>query len=1100
MKVGLGFLFGAKDSGVIKTVSSLNKGLERTGSLFQGLTINGISGISDGLERLAGSSGSLTTALSNQQNEFATSFAKSGARLGIFGSKLAALRSQAFSTAYALNAPTEAVGALRLEMERRGITPQDLGVNSFAQAVKAIEVLGIEGADLVTQVDSLRRSYGFTTQEAGAFTNTFMKQVTATGLGSAAITGLGATLTMLDEIWAQTAMVEGVQDVVKASTQINTLAAAIMRVSGGTDVEALEAARQTFAGLAKGALDYEKALAGVADWDVENLGLASVDLKGGFPALIEMIQKGDAAGFAEKMALAVGEMQAMGNKEGVTRLMNFVTELGGTALGTAVGMGNKLATALKDVGKAAKSSGLDMAGAAAQYRTGLTLDDLIDRARDAFRTRLFGIIAGDTRKFVANMQARYNEWARALEIATGRAAVRSGAKLTWLQSIAKQTADAGYGAIVKQMLAIAMIGPTALQPLFDVTSALYPMLMIAKEFGLSMTNLSKVAGILLMPFSAVGTALVAVGGAAVGLASGALTKVVAGLTSTVRWLGASVLAAGQFAVRMVAMGAQSVVAVGRLTASIAGGLVVSLYALVERALAASVAIGGRLVGVLMSAAGWFATAASAAFGFMTSALAPIAGAVSAVAGPFLVLGAVIAAVAAGSALFSAAATDGLVGPLRKVEDAIGLTRGTLSSFSGDIQWFAQKAISYLTSGLATATSWLSRLADNLAGQDPAVIADTIAGWFDGSGSGGLFTAIAQLGWGLIKAMAAVVVAAAPLVATVGWDLFKRTMTRMGEAIREYGPPLATTLWDALKSGLSWIGGAIVEYGPMIIDQFFTGLTAGYNWLATAIQDFGPGILEALWDGLAAGTRWLIGALPPLAKSLLNGFGSALMAAGGAVWTTLSVILTWAWDKAVDLWGSMTSASVSTFLTDVGDTLYAAITGAWSYMASALDWLWEQASIYLPQVFGGMATVIGDLLGGGFGDALVSAFEGVKGVVVTIISTLVSLATGLWDKLSGAVSAVVGATGAIWGAIFGNTATMDPASPQVATNAASVDVTAAARGSLGEITANMGMELVLGRLDAALMANNKLVAESNRLLTAIAANTTVGPAKPAPAPR
>ncbi|CAB4203538.1 hypothetical protein UFOVP1382_151 [uncultured Caudovirales phage] len=1063
MKIGLGFLFGAKDSGAIKTVSSLNVKLQETSLLFKALTINSLNNIADGIDKLGDSTGSLTTSLQQQQMDFDKSFAKGGARIGIYGSQLDSLKAQAFSTAYALNAPAEAVGDLKLEMANRKITPQDLGVDSFADAVKAMEVLGFEGTSLVMQIDSMKRSYGFTTEAAGEFTNSFVRQATGMGLGSAAINGLGGTLDALDAIWSQTAFSEGASEVNAATSQIALLAGALKESVGADATKAWSSATGLFTKLQEGALNYEQALAGVADWDVSQLGLPAVDLAGGFPALIEMIQKGDVVGFSEKMAQSMAHMTEQGNTAGIGRLNKFITDMGGAELAFAITQGKDFSGVLGRLGKDAEKSGLDMKKAGDQYRTALSLDDQIERTKTAFKTRLFNIITKDTHLFVKDMKSRYADWGKSMEILTGKVAVKSGAKLTWLQSRAKELADAGYGPIAEKLLAITMIGPAAIQPLFDLASTLFPIIAIAKMLGFNFGFISSAASAALAPVKAVGGALWDIGDVAATQISGA-AKVLGGpLLGAAKKLGSGKMLSG-FIRDAKYLGGEVLPAV----ASSVG----------EFALAGAkkLPLVGRAIGPLGSMLGKFGGMAVTVFGGLLSVLTPVLGvfgsmalAALSLAGPFLVIGAAIAGVAVVAALVGGALTDGFEGPLKKVESMLGLTEGTLSGFSKTIKKIGQQVWGFFFYGLINVDKWLTKFVSDLDSWDADKITATIMGWFGGGGGlgGAVLSELAGMAWGVMVKLGAVLMKLAPIVMKVLWNLGVNLMTFLGKALMEYGPPAIQMLWE--------------------------GLAAAFNWLAGAVVEYGPTILEGLFDGLVAGVTWLLGAIIPFGSAIMKGMGAALLASAGLLWAIGKTAFTWVWGKVAELFTALTSGAGPSWMSQVGGVLYNAFTGAWSYVKGALGWLWDQAALYLPEVFGGISALLGGLLGTGLGDAMLSAFEGVKSVILGIIDGIVSMASGLWDMLSGAVTKVVGVASGIWGAMFGSSS----GSTQTASNADVAKVRGSAQADL-DVGVGSDMVMVLGKLEAAFNLQLGVMRQGNIYLKQISENTMYGLLLPKPA--
>jgi hypothetical protein len=525
MKLGLGFLFGAKDAGARKSLKSTvsafgdidsgarsaTRASDRLRMAISSITASSLNEINDKLSALgSGEVRQLTSDLQAQSIQFNKSFTASAARAGIFGSEMKDLEKQVFGVAYALNADADAVGEAAVALRKMGLSEKDLGLKNMSELAKFASTAGIDIGDLAKSVSDLKKSYSFG-EGTGDFVDRLMKQSTAMGLGTTGLASLTQMMGDMDSAFAKTLAVEGPAEVEKTTSAILKLAGA-MKTAVGTDPQvAMEQSIALFKTMAEQADVLPGMMAGLSKEFDPLMESLAIDLPGGFAGAFDLM-KSDPAQFMATMEKAMTKFRSMGEAgEGpAKRLLEVLSGLGpdiafladsGGAFGKAVEEG-------------ARRAGTGMSEFSNQaYKSGLTLDDMISRAREGFKTRLFGLTQKETKAFVKGQQKMYSKLGDAFDIAingAGKFSKKQQEEFSFIEKAATKLNEAGLGPVVKQLLYMQRVGPLALGPMFDILQEMAPLMMGLGAMGVNLSSIGGVISKILGPLKWVGGFLSAI--------------------------------------------------------------------------------------------------------------------------------------------------------------------------------------------------------------------------------------------------------------------------------------------------------------------------------------------------------------------------------------------------------------------------------------------------------------------------------------------------------------------------------------------------------------------------------------------------------------
>jgi len=382
------------------------------------VSLSDIEGRVSGFVNSLGNSGGsgFTSGLARMGMDFDKSFAGMAAKAGIYGKALRSEEKKIFSAAYGLNADANSLGENYLGLKKAGVAIDDLGL-SLQDLVRVTEVTGLSGEQLGAIFTDLTRGYGFTTESARKFMDTFTQQVTALGMGAEAFGSIDDIFKNMDEKFVLTLKSEGPAEAEKALSSITRLAKGMTDALGGTLQDNITGATQLFSKLQDEANVLPTMMAGMDASFGELATQLGVTLPGGFNEAMAAIKAGseDPLEFAKNIAKMGAEIKAVGGPQASQLMLSMsktLTDELGPSFAYLFQSGMKGADALAAVQKPIEGGIKSLKELGKEgYRTGLSTDDSLQRIKDGFEATWKGI-ASTTRDGQTKQTNDANLWVK----------------------------------------------------------------------------------------------------------------------------------------------------------------------------------------------------------------------------------------------------------------------------------------------------------------------------------------------------------------------------------------------------------------------------------------------------------------------------------------------------------------------------------------------------------------------------------------------------------------------------------------------------------------------------------------------------------------
>ena len=553
MKVGIGYLFGAKDDGLKKVLKDTKTGLAdvddsagkattsggRLRDILLGLQtlelsklVDQIDNISSTLDKATGGgpSGGLESRFQQERTEFDKTFRQIAVTSGIMGDDLEKLEGKAFSMAKGLNRDMETIGKALVDFKRRGLTPEDVGLDTFEDLIKVSEVSGLAVDQLAVEVKGLQKSYGGTKEDVAGFLDRFTAVAQKAGIADEALKGLPGILRVIDDEFAKSVGAETVQDVENVALSIVKLSSGFEEL-GVAPGDAIESAKGLFKTLFSESEATDKMMAGLQDnfGDLAN-ELTLVDGRG-FTDVMKTLEdlKHDPAAFAMELQKVNSQLAESGNEVFQKR---FAETIGGmdTNLKFLIESGLDLGKIFGDLQKETDGAEGAFKRLGDQgFRTGRTLEERMALAKDTLEDTFLALGRPQVVKMVDAQTAAYGRLGDALKIVAKGVSEEDRAKgLTGIQKAADKLNKLGFGPLVDAASAFAAGGILAvifgnqdqipdwamgLELVFDM--AIDGLLMLAPVVGAAVVGMGALATampLITAAFGAVGSAITGVVG------------------------------------------------------------------------------------------------------------------------------------------------------------------------------------------------------------------------------------------------------------------------------------------------------------------------------------------------------------------------------------------------------------------------------------------------------------------------------------------------------------------------------------------------------------------------------------------------------------
>jgi len=434
--LGLGFSFGAKDTGMKKQVSdqtkhltlmgqaveTLNKilSINRLQTFISSISLSTLSNIADGIAGIAEKGRNLTTSFEATMTASAKTGYAMAANLGYSGKALGKFSAEATNLSISLNTSVETAGKAAYAWAQGKDELKLVGITSAATAAKVSEVFGLDPSKLVFQLKEMKKSLGLTDDELKSVVDSTMALGQQTGDVSKVMQSLpGQIESMREQAHSLGKTLSGKQ---VAQYAVSTNEAAQLLYSLTNNAESAEkAARDLGSQMIGAGKDFASMFAGTKTELPEffqSLAIAGVDVDKQF----ELMKSGPTG-----MIQGLAEMVDAAKKQGkdIGPIMNFAKKHMEAALGKDVANqlagtfeagGDALADMLKKLPKASGSLG---SVAEAAHKTGRTLAEQMDLQESMFVARLRTTSTAGA-SFVKDTGAAYKDWGdKLLKISKG---------------------------------------------------------------------------------------------------------------------------------------------------------------------------------------------------------------------------------------------------------------------------------------------------------------------------------------------------------------------------------------------------------------------------------------------------------------------------------------------------------------------------------------------------------------------------------------------------------------------------------------------------------------------------------------------------------
>ncbi len=413
MNIGIGYLFGARDNGLTRSIKALRGGLVGTtsdindanraasgfaknfGDAIRGLQIGHISGQLDDLKSgLQGVTGSgLDTRLEQMSISFARGFGAKGVMSGLEG-----VKKEAFGVAFAMNRDAEAVADTALAFRKLGIESY-----SIKEMQQIVEATTLSGEQFASAFQDLSKSWGMGEAGTKAFLDRFTSINVQLGQGQEAFQNLPAALAAIDKGFAHLDMKP--EDIENTVISMSRLGAALTKTLGVSVADAQQQSVEMFTALAQEGDAFQKMMVGMGG-DLGSLTTELAQLGGGLEESLAVMQHGakDPAKFMLGLNKTIAGLTENGSEGALVirdRLMRSLEEINPNFVYLSKVTGDSVKQFEDILGVAPKAGQSLTSVAKAGFHTGLTLEESMDRAKMGME-QAFGGASREERVAFAN--------------------------------------------------------------------------------------------------------------------------------------------------------------------------------------------------------------------------------------------------------------------------------------------------------------------------------------------------------------------------------------------------------------------------------------------------------------------------------------------------------------------------------------------------------------------------------------------------------------------------------------------------------------------------------------------------------------------------
>lgn len=508
---GLGFAFGATDSGAQKISSGIANSLE---NVWEGLQKVGPAAVmasrkvSGGFNAMKSASGralggmamAVTSAIESAQNpkldapyaEMFASFDKSFNKMSV-GMKLTRkestlLQKQVGSAAFGLNEDMDAAAQSVLAFRKQNVDlTKALGSKGTKGAIKDLikvtSVYEIEGQQLSNVFSGLIKGFDFTEERVGSLADKIVAAGRHFNMGKEAVQAWPAILESLNNELADFGRTAKPEDIEALTTSIVSFGGGLKDALGMDAQSALELARTTFTTIMGERKNLQNMFRG-REGEMGDFSKQLIESGGDVNQMFKMIQ-GDPLKFMENLRKMAAEAEKAGGSSGVAfqRLSGQINEsLGPNVTFAMKGNWDKVADSMNTLPAAIEGSkGAFVGLAKASHRTAITAQEGWERMKAGVEAKLMSLSKDVRGQWVRDMSAGFKKTSGVIaELAHTKGPV---GQLTQRLLLVK---DVGLSALLPEL--------GKLSPLFGgIATSAMPVLTAIGSMGVSFSSLGKMA-------------------------------------------------------------------------------------------------------------------------------------------------------------------------------------------------------------------------------------------------------------------------------------------------------------------------------------------------------------------------------------------------------------------------------------------------------------------------------------------------------------------------------------------------------------------------------------------------------------------------------
>lgn len=419
--LGLGFVFGARDNGAVRTTTGLADGMDRVAESTReaGRQSSALSTLGDSIARLgsAGARGieSLGNNLESLANaagispsdtgiesfgvEFSNTWRRATVGLGPFREEVEGMRGEISSMAYSLDVDAgEMIGAVT-NLARSGHSLNDFGI-SLRTVAGSIQANILSGTDLSNLLTGLSEGYELGAEGATALVDQTTAIGEAFGFGADAVRRLPSVIAAADPILARFSGMT-INEVTDSVTRLST---AMARGLGISFDDASEAATGLLTSLGDARSELSQLITGTGSEMPElatALGISMNDIDGSLRTIMS-----DPLTFANNIRQLYQGMDPTSVE--AQRLRDTISAMG-PAFSFAIENGDEMGRVMEAAAAPiANAEGAFNRMARSGAGTSRTFSESMQRLEDSFNTRLHGMTSVTTREVLGRQRDAFN--------------------------------------------------------------------------------------------------------------------------------------------------------------------------------------------------------------------------------------------------------------------------------------------------------------------------------------------------------------------------------------------------------------------------------------------------------------------------------------------------------------------------------------------------------------------------------------------------------------------------------------------------------------------------------------------------------------------